>query len=265
MKIDGSLLTWKIFMICLCLLSAISMEACYFDAIAAESPEAFSAVLTTQIFVGGPVGSYFEVIGLMPEQTAYIFVMDYGEPSFCSPQLPGECSVVLWGYSLIAPGIQNQRRRNQELFNALAGLKPFQLKQKPRSSLPVNIAWFDFKINNPGNLLHSNIIVEGYDPWDRTDPTYRVFDYMRSLKRDVVFLPQEYNLRSCVAELENPTVPSPFLASPHWKKVRLAMIAYLALNQYQPARPLFERLLEKETDSELATRLKAALKLMQAQ
>lgn len=243
---------------------ALALVIRHSGAIAEQNPHEFAAVLSTVNFGHGNVGDCIEMIALTHQSTNYVFAIDYPEPSFCSP-LPGECSIVLWGHSGIPRWPDSLRLRNKELFNALMKLKPFQLKKLyPRLSNSGAMAWFDIKKwNSSGDALQKSVIAEGYYQFDEQNEFYRVFDYMRSLKKDIIFFPQEYNLRACVRELEKPTFESTFERSPHWKKIKLAMISYLGLNHYQAARPVFERLLARETDEKTVMRLKASLQLLE--
>jgi hypothetical protein len=222
-----------------------------------QGPHEFAAVFSTVNY--GEAGSCVEMVALTAEETRYVFAKDYPEPSFCSP-VSSECSVVIWGYSGIPPRPDSLEHRNRELFGALLELRPFQLKQDyPSLSNAGATGWFDIKMNDSAGMRHRNVTAKAYYPFDKQNEFYQVFDYMRGLKKDILFTSQEHNFIACVNELEESTVKSTFAASPHWKDVKLAMIAYLAVNRYQPARPVLERLLKSETDAQVVISLKAAL------
>ncbi len=229
-------------------------------AIPGQSPKEFAATLSTVTF-GHQSGDYIEMVALTPQAMSYVFAVNYLDPSFCSMQ-SGDCSIVLWGYSGLSHKPSSIAHRNEELFSALIDLNPFQLSSSyPPQESSGATAWFSIRTDSQGAPLHKEVIAEGFYPFDTQNPFYQVYDYMRSLKKDIIFLSQEFNLRACVKELEDPVKGSTFGASPHWKEVKLAMISYLAQNRYEPARPVFERLLKSETDAQILARLKAAQRL----
>ena len=261
--ISKRLLSQKLMLVCLGLAAASSIMTSRANTIEGQDFNEFIAVLSTETLGHGSLANHIEMISLSSRSTEYVFAMDYPEPSFCSPW-PGECSIVLWGYSGIAPRPSSLRQRNKELFHSLVELKPFRLKQyyPPLLDNGGTEGWFDIRMKTSQKTIHKNVIAEFYYAFDKQNEFYPVFNYMRSLKKDIIFFSHEQNLLACVRELKDPTIGSTFGASPHWKKVRLAMISYLAVSNYQSARPLFEQLLETETDNEIVAKLKAALRLL---
>jgi hypothetical protein len=229
--------------------------------IADQQSNEITAVLSTISNRDMYAGNLIEMIGLTSKSLVYVFAIDFDSVS-STFIYPNNRSIVLWGYSGIPPREDSRRHRNEELLNTLMMLKPLNLKENyPPLENAGSIGWFNIKVNNNGKLTQKTITADSYYQFDTQNPFYPVFDYMRSLKKDVTFLPQGYNLVACANELEE---PEPILKiSPHWEALRLTMIEYLAQNNYQDSRPLFERLLKKETDKKIIERLKDAIQRLQ--
>jgi hypothetical protein len=222
-----------------------------------EQYKRFRAILSNETLVHDHYS--IEIIEIDEMSISYVYAADYRFSSDCS-SIPGKCSTVLWGTSsMIESDVSINRRQNQELLKKLLALNALQLDDRYESQNGITNGWFDLNVERSGKILRKNIVAKGYHISDPKNVFHSVFDFMRSLKRDIGFLSREYNFNACLIELENPR----FSASPHWRGVKLATIAYLESNGYKPALPVLQRMLVVEKEAEIKARIAEAIKTLQ--